>query len=337
MIQGFLDPDGWFLSQWLPRYEGAVGAVKRSIAEGRIDEAVDIIWLQQDNAVSHAGQGTLAKREIKAHKDYFRSITLDIAGDPTPETFDRVLADAERRRSLGRLSKVPRLLIARAFAATAPERYHTTVDGAKHDRVIAWFEKHTSFRATAGNWAHRAAELSRYLSAITDLGESVFIRNMFPWFVFTQLVSKHGRPTFTHGHRPRAQAGTGRGRVKIGSIALRHNLLVETLYAELVDEHGRVAVGTEQPSGLGGFVDAVVKRDDRHYWIYEVKVAASASDAIRQALGQLLEYGYREGAWNPEKLYVVGEAAIDAESRKFLNRLRKEFGLPLEYRRIVIQ
>lgn len=337
MIDGFLDPDAWFLNQWLPAYEEAVERVKRSLVQGQLDDALEIIWMQQDNAVSHAGRGILAKREVDAHRDYFASITRDIARRPTPETFGEVLVDVERHRSQKLLSKVPRLLVARAFAAIAPERYHTTVDAAKHDRVIAWFETHTSFRGTEGNWAHKAAELSHYLSGIRELGDSVLIRNMFPWFVFTQLRSKNGRPAFTPGHRPRTPVGAGRGRVAIESTVLRHNSLVETLYAELVDEHGRTAVGTEQPSGLGGFVDAVVKRNDKRYWIYEVKVAATASDAIRQALGQLLEYGYREGAWNPERLYVVGEATIDAESKKFLSRLRADFGIPIEYRQVVAQ
>jgi hypothetical protein len=335
MIEGFLNPDGWFLSQWLPGYREAVDRVKRSLAGGRFDDAVDIIWLQQDNAVSHAGQGILAASEVRDHRDYFETIIRDIASHPTPETFDRVLTDAERRRSRKLLSKVPRLLVARAFAAIAPEHYHTTVDVAKHDRVIGWFETHTTFRGTEGNWAHKAAELSRYLLSIPELGGSVLVRNMFPWFVFTQLVSKNGRPAFTPGHRPRTRVGAGRERAAIESTELRHNFLVGALYAELADEHGHAAVGTEQPSGLGGFVDAVVKRNDKCFWIYEIKVAATASDAIRQALGQLLEYGYRDGAWNPERLFVVGEAPIDAESGKFLSRLRDEFDLPIQYRQLV--
>lgn len=159
---------------------------------------------------------------------------------------------------------------------------------------------------------------------------------MFPWFIFSQVASKHGRPAFTPGHRPRARSAAGRDRLEVGAITLRHNLLVETLHARLADEFGRDAVGTEQPSGLGGLVDAVVKYDDKSYGIYEVKVTATASDAIRQALGQLLEYAYREGAWDPEKMFVVGEAPLDAESRQFLARLREQFTIPIQYRRLVV-
>jgi len=336
MIQGFLDPDRWFLSEWLPRYEGTIRAVSRAITAGSIDEAVDAIWRQQDNNVSNAGQGVLASNEIDSQREFFRTMTRDIAGDPSPAAFAKILAAAEYERSAGHLSKVPRLLIARAFAAIAPDLYHTTVDSAKHERVIGWFEKHTAFRGTGGNWAHRAAELTRYLAGIPEFGDSALTRNIFPWFVFTQLDGKNGRPVFTPGHRKRLHATSGGARTEPQTINLRHNLLVENLHAALIDEHGEKTVGTEQPSGLGGFVDAVVKLSEQRFWIYEVKVSATASDAIRQALGQLLEYAFREGAWNPRKMFVVGEPALDAGSRKFLARLHSKFRLPIEYRQIIV-
>ena len=55
MIIGFLDPNGWFLSQWLPRYEQTVGAVRRAVTEGRFDASIDLVWRQKDNSVSNAG------------------------------------------------------------------------------------------------------------------------------------------------------------------------------------------------------------------------------------------------------------------------------------------
>lgn len=336
MIRGFLEPDAWFLAEWLPRYEETIRAVKLAIANGSIDEAVDIIWRQQDNSVSNAGQGAIASREVDAQRTLFARMTRDIADDPSPAVFDRLLTAVEHERGAGHLSRVPRLLIARAFATVAPDRYHTTVDTAKHERVIDWFEKHTVFRATHGNWAHRAAELSHYLAGIRELGGSVLIRNMFPWFIYTQLRGKNGRPVFTPGHRKRPHATSGHSSPETYTITLRHNLLVDTLHTELVDEHNEDAVGTEQPSGLGGYVDAVVQHSERRFWIYEVKVAETASDAIRQALGQLLEYAFREGAWNPQKMFVVGEPALDEGSRRFLSRLRKEFALPIEYRQVVV-
>lgn len=229
MIDGFLDPTGWFLDQWLPRYEETVTTVKRAIAEGHLDAAVDIIWKQQDNAVSHAGQGVLAAAQIESNRDFFQAITLDIARDVSPSNFDAIVSQFKETRAQRDWSKVPYLLIARAFATIAPDRYHTTVDIKKHEQIIAWFEQHTAFKASAGNWTHRANELTRYLGGVSELREKTFHRNIFPWFVFTQLIGSHGRPAFTPGHRPRAWTGAGRRATQTELTRLRHNLLVERL------------------------------------------------------------------------------------------------------------
>jgi hypothetical protein len=337
MTEGFLRPDGWYLSQWLPMYEQSVHLVRNAMDASRIDVALESLWMQKDNSVSNAGQGMLSSLEVKNAINHFRRITVEISQNPIPATFDWVIAELEELRRRGQVSKVPRLLVARAFATLAPDLYHTTVDETKHEKVLRWFEDHTNYRAEEGNWAHRARSLASFLSDLPQLEDSIFVRNMFPWFVFGQLPGNDGRPAFAPGHRPRAKVGVGGQRTVLESMDLRHNAIVEALYLDLVAEHGVEAVGCEQPSGLGGFVDVVVRRDQGTFWIYEVKVAGSASDAIRQALGQLLEYAYRDGAWNPERLYVVAEGAIDAECQKYLGRLRSQFNLPIEYRRVTAE
>jgi hypothetical protein len=335
LIEGFLDPNGWFLDEWLPRYEATVANLKRALAEGHLDQAVDLVWKQQDNSVSHAGQGVLAAGEIEVNRDFLRSIITNIGLDASPDNFEAIVSQFKETRAARGFSKVPYLLIARAFATIAPDRYHTTVDHTKHERIIGWFEQHTMFRASAGNWALRANELTRYLNGIGELHENKLLRNMFPWFVFTQLTGKNGRPVFTPGHRPRAWTGAGRRTVQTERTTLRHNLLVERLHSELIEQHGQKVVGTEQPSGLGGYVDAIML-DEKRCWIYEVKVADTASDAIRQALGQLLEYGYRDGGWHPQRIFIVAEPKLDAGSGRFLKKLRTTFRLPVQYRQLVI-
>jgi hypothetical protein len=116
----------------------------------------------------------------------------------------------------------------------------------------------------------------------------------------------------------------------VQQVNLRHNALSKALYDRLVDEHGREAVGIDRPSGNGGWVDAVLKLPEE-IWLYEIKVAPTARLAIRQALGQLLEYGFLKGGWNPSKLWVVAEAALDPESETYLKQLRAKFELPIEY------
>jgi hypothetical protein len=336
LIDGFLDSDSWFMIDWLPRYQSRVASIELSITSGAIEKAVDAIWKERDNDVSNAGQGALASRHIDAARHLFRRITLEILRDPSPEMFDAAVAELDQARAAGQLPKLPRLLVARAFAAIAPGRYHTTVDSEKHEKVIAWFEKHTTFRATPGNWAHRASEVTAFLAGIREFNGAIFVRNMFPWFVYTQLAKRKGRPVFTPGHKSRLQWTQARAQVATRAIELKHNALVDELHRVLMEEHGRDAVGTEQPSGLGGFVDAILKLDEHQYWIYEVKVTKTASDAIRQALGQLLEYAYRVGAWEPQRMFIVAEPPLDTDTREFLSRLRSEFRLPIEYRQLTL-
>jgi hypothetical protein len=84
----------------------------------------------------------------------------------------------------------------------------------------------------------------------------------------------------------------------------------------------------------GGFIDALVRLPKGEDHIYEVKVTATASGAIREALGQLLEYGYHSTSLNPTKLVVVAPPELDKAAKAYLQRLRAKFSLPLDYLRL---
>jgi hypothetical protein len=113
-------------------------------------------------------------------------------------------------------------------------------------------------------------------------------------------------------------------------LDLRHNLLQEALYQRLATKCGKQNVRTEQPSGVGTLIDIVVKTKGE-YWFYEIKTALTARACLREAIGQLLEYGFWPGAQEPSRLIVVGESALDEDAQEYLSRLRKRFSLPIEY------
>jgi hypothetical protein len=113
-------------------------------------------------------------------------------------------------------------------------------------------------------------------------------------------------------------------------VSLRENEIQLALHKHLVDLYGSNAVGTECPSGSGGKIDVVVHRGTR-FWFYEIKTADSARACIREALAQLLEYSFWPGAHEAERLIVVGEPLLDAQSQVYLTRLRKKFSLPIHY------
>ncbi len=118
-------------------------------------------------------------------------------------------------------------------------------------------------------------------------------------------------------------------------LDLRHNLLQEALYQRLASKYGKDRVRTEQPSGVGTQIDIVVKMKDE-YWFYEIKTALTPRACLREAIGQLLEYGFWPGAQEPTRFVVVGERPIDEDGQEYLRRLRKRFSLPIGYETIVI-
>jgi hypothetical protein len=117
-------------------------------------------------------------------------------------------------------------------------------------------------------------------------------------------------------------------------IDLRHKKIQLALYRHLVSQHGGANVGTECING-GGFVDLVVRNDDR-YWFYEVKTSCSARGCVRQALSQLLEYSLWPGSQEALKLIVVGEPPLDESTGEYLSILRSRFEIPIEYQQFVL-
>lgn len=116
-------------------------------------------------------------------------------------------------------------------------------------------------------------------------------------------------------------------------VALRHNELQLQLYKQLCEENGADLVGTEFGVESGGRVDAVVFRE-KDLTFYEIKVAPSARSAIREALGQILEYSYWPEAERARELVIVGEAVPTMETIAYLNNIRRRSGLPISYRQL---
>lgn len=137
---------------------------------------------------------------------------------------------------------------------------------------------------------------------------------------------------FQAGCSPKVHTATSTLAALVLDLDLRHNLLQDKLAQRLIAEYGVDNVSTEQPSGVGTRIDIVVRQTDK-YWFYEIKTARSPRVCIREAVGQLLEYGYWPRGQSPvaSRLVVVGESPLDADGAEYLHRLTNRFGLPLEY------
>jgi len=334
-LDGFKTSGNWFQANWLPRYRAQAQAIAKDLAGNILDEPFDILWKQSHNDISNAGQGVLKYDTVEAMREELIQVLRDIQEDDSAANFDRLVERFEGWKSEGRIDKVPRLLIARAFAGIHPHRYHTTVDAKSQDQILDWFVVHTGFvlpRYTG--WAHRAQALVSHLDLLNVSGGDDLGRNIFPWFVLDQLRARNVPTDIKPGHTPRPIAAFAELPAAQRLIQLRHNMVQAVLFTQLEAEFGIGTVWTEYPTGTGGFADAYVRRTDQRCYLYEIKIADTAMQVVRQAMGQLLEYSFRVGGLEPVKLFAVGEPVLDDLTRHFLERLHQEFNLDIGYLQI---
>jgi hypothetical protein len=333
-LEGFKNPGIWHRSQWLPRYRIMTSDIARSLSDGQFDLPFDFLWKRQRNDISNAGRGVLKHETVEGMRVEFIQVVHDIHEDGSPENHERIVERFEGWKNEGRTEKVPHLLIARAFAGIHPRRYHTTVDASSQKEMLEWFVEHTGFvMPRRNNWAFRAHSLVNYLDRTNLFSDDFHARNIFPWFVVDQLHGRNASPDIPPGHTPRPDSAFAHLPAAERFIKLRHNKVQTALVAVLQAQFGN-RVWTEYPTGTGGQADAYVRHDDGRCYLYEIKIADSASLVVRQAMGQLLEYGFRQGGLQPEKLFVVGEPALDEVTERFLARLRHEFNLDTQYLQI---
>lgn len=115
------------------------------------------------------------------------------------------------------------------------------------------------------------------------------------------------------------------------NVEARHTYIQEKLIEELIAVFGEDAVSVENYIG-GKKIDVVLKLNEKDYVFYEVKTANSARACVRQAIGQLLEYSYFNCTKTACQIIVVGEYGIDTETKNYLQYLKKEFNLPIDYK-----
>jgi len=117
------------------------------------------------------------------------------------------------------------------------------------------------------------------------------------------------------------------------SVALRHNQLQAALFEELVAEYGRDYVGAEHPAPGGGQIDIMVISSSQRI-VYEIKTAKTARGCVREAIGQLLDYGFWPNTLPPDELCVVGEPPLDEFTELYLEVLNKAFPAHISYRQV---
>jgi hypothetical protein len=141
-----------------------------------------------------------------------------------------------------------------------------------------------------------------------------------PQYLTSSTVSKRT------GGKPRSEDERTRAGMAGSTYSPRHVKLQNALYDHLCEVHGRTSVFYERD-----FVDIALEASDEIIY-FEIKIALTARGCIRQAVGQLLEYGFYPNEKRASKLVVVGDREASAEDREYLSYLRAQFELPLHYR-----
>ena len=80
------------------------------------------------------------------------------------------------------------------------------------------------------------------------------------------------------------------------------------------------------------FVDIKVQRPEG-ITLIELKSSASALQAIRSGLGQVLEYAFVHPEWRSAlfELIIVGQGLPTDQSTEYINWLREKYKLPVRY------
>lgn len=118
------------------------------------------------------------------------------------------------------------------------------------------------------------------------------------------------------------------------NVDLRHRGLQAQLCDYLARKLGPENVAEE--ASIGGFRADVITRENGELVIYEVKTCGTARACLREAMGQLLDYGFWPQSIRPIRLVVCGEPALDADGVAFPALLNASFPAKLEYRAITL-
>ena len=105
----------------------------------------------------------------------------------------------------------------------------------------------------------------------------------------------------------------------------KHAKLQKKLEALLVNKYGETCVILEE-----NFVDIKVIQPD-YINFYEVKSDSYASDCIRNALGQILQYVFRDEDSKPKNIFVVGQYPPNSSDEEFISFVKRNLDFEFNY------
>lgn len=148
-----------------------------------------------------------------------------------------------------------------------------------------------------------------------------------------KLLASSNHFEFSPGHKEKKGLTKSTYEGHSSEIDLVHNQIQTNMYQQLVKKFGKENVGTEQNTGFGSQIDLVVRDKFNSFIFYEIKTSYSVRLCIREALSQLLEYGYYPNTENSKLLIIVSQNKINKEASIYMETLRDKFHIPVYYQR----
>ncbi|QQN89276.1 hypothetical protein O4M77_06410 [Acinetobacter sp. YWS30-1] len=122
---------------------------------------------------------------------------------------------------------------------------------------------------------------------------------------------------------------------KIHSIV--HNLLIKDLKLNFKKDQ----IFSEYFLNNNTRVDIAIQDESKSFILYEIKIARNLRDAIRQSIGQLLEYSFTLQYQNVKEMNIVSifdvNDPVHINEKRFLKSLEKYLKIPISYHYVKIE
>ena len=110
----------------------------------------------------------------------------------------------------------------------------------------------------------------------------------------------------------------------------RHKKIQNAIVEQLKDQYVHLYLESSQAHKLRVDIKGILK-DTEEWHYFEIKTY-SAKRSIREALGQILEYAHYPTTTRAAKMFIVGPEKPDEKDRKYMELLRKKYGIPVWFR-----
>lgn len=119
-----------------------------------------------------------------------------------------------------------------------------------------------------------------------------------------------------------------------GTVAIDpvHKKIQNAVYDILKDQYVHLYLEDGQNEGIQRVDMKGILKDSLNEWHYFEVKTSSARRSIREALGQILEYNHYPSTTRAQKMFIIGAEKPDEHDRKYMNKLRDEYHIPIWFR-----